>query len=150
MNTSDSLFREVPARNNQYTPIAYTAASLALCTHMHPIQALQYVFSDQDLLCKSSDYGTSLEAVQDVVDTCALPTYCEVGDISEDPKLVGHMESLSESICRFMEETGLTLDTMNEIFENRQVWESMACAGRAWVSSGIDWTVEHLKESCSL
>lgn len=150
MNISDSLFRDAPVRNNQYTPIAYTVASLALCTHMHPIQALQYVFSSQDFLYRASDYSTSLDVVQDIVDSCSLSTYCEIGDISEDPKLVGHMESLSESICRFMEETGLTLDDMNAIFENRQVWESMACAGRAWVSSGIDWTVEHLKESCSL
>ena len=149
MNISDFLQDNCPVRNNQYTPIAYTVTALALCTHTHPVQALQYVFSNEDYLMRSSNYGASLDVVRDIIDEYALPLYGEIGDISEDYKLVGHMESLVSSLCIFLDSTRLSLADMNEIFASRQIWENMACTGRSWVSSGIDWTVDYLRELCS-
>lgn len=147
MDTLEYLKNNCPIRNNQYTPIAYTAASVALATHTHPIQALKYVFASREILYLSSSFDTCQDAVESIIAFYDLPLFGTLGDLSEDFRLVGHLESLSTSLCVLLKDTGMSVDEMNVRFAVNQIWESMSCGGREWVSSGIDWTVGHLKRS---
>ena len=143
MNNQDS---EYSVLDNEYTPIAYTAAMVALSTHTHPIQALKHVFSCEDYLCVLLEPNTSEQTAEQIVHDFDLPIYSSIGDLSEDPQLVGYLESLSTAIYTALNESGISLQVMNQKFDDQQVWETMACVGKAWVANGIEWTVSTLKE----
>lgn len=151
MNIIDYLYNNMcPLRHVEETPIAFTAAALSLSTHIHPIEALHIIFSDEELLNSASNYDTAIDTVQDIISFYNLRTFCTIGDLSDDFRLIGHLESLTSSLMTFLHETNLTLEEMNMVFDEHQIWEKMSCSGKSWVSSGNEWTVIHLKKMCGL
>lgn len=131
---------------NKYTPIAYTVASIALATHTHPIQAMKHIFSRESYLRSCTDVESCLATAKEITDEYNLPIYGEFGDMSEDPRLIGYMESIVTSLCELMDENDIELDEFNEFFSEERMWEFTACAGRSWVSNGEEWTKDYLLE----
>lgn len=123
-----------------YTCLAYVATMVALSTHTHPIQALQYAFSEESNIEDATDIESAIIVAHKIIEDHNLPLFGEVGDLSEDPKLIMYLDSLASAIGEAWEDSEMALNEFNNKFDKLHLWEGIACVGKAWVANGIGWT----------